>query len=103
MFVTDQPVPTPPDFRDLAAMVAEHASRHPSALAVVDGKRRIDYATLDALADRIAASLQRDTVLPQSSIAICAASCVEYLALFLGTLRVGVAVAPLAQVQPRLS
>ena len=94
--MTDQSAPATPDFCDLPAIVARHARRHPGALAVVDGRRRIDYATLEALADRIAASLQRDAVPPQSTIAICAASCVEYLALFLGALRVGVAVAPLA-------
>ena len=94
--VTAQPVPEPLPFCDLPSLIAAHARQHPSALAVVDRERRIDYATLDALADRVAASLQRDGVAPQEAIAICAASCVEYVALFLGALRAGVAVAPLA-------
>ena len=94
--VTAQPVPEPLPFCDLPSLIAAHARQHPGALAVVDRERRIDYATLDALADRVAASLQRDGVAPQEAIAICAASCLEYVALFLGALRAGVAVAPLA-------
>jgi acyl-CoA synthetase (AMP-forming)/AMP-acid ligase II len=46
--------------------------------------------------DRIAAALQRDGVAPQQRIAICASASVEYAAVFLGALRAGVVVAPLA-------
>ena len=57
----------------------------------------LDYGELDQLMDRVAASLQRDGVRRRAtSSAICAASCVEYGAIFLGALRAGVAVAPLA-------
>lgn len=94
--VTNQPGSEPLPFCDLPSLIAAHARQHPSALAVIDGERRIDYATLDALADRAAASLQRDGVAPQQAIAICGASCLEYVALFLGALRAGVVVAPLA-------
>jgi uncharacterized protein (TIGR02246 family) len=44
----------------------------------------------------VAASLQRDGLAPRSSVAICAANSLEYVAVFLGALRAGVAVAPLA-------
>ncbi|RZI97197.1 MAG: 4-coumarate--CoA ligase, partial [Variovorax sp.] len=56
----------------------------------------LTYAELDALMDRIAASLQRDGLKPGDAIAICAAASVPYAAVFLGALRAGVAVAPLA-------
>ncbi len=46
--------------------------------------------------DRIAAALQRDGVRPQEAIAVCASASVEYAAVFLGALRAGVVVAPLA-------
>ena len=58
-----------------------------------------DKQYADALAglmDRIAASLQRDGVLPGQAISICASSSIAYGATFLGGLRAGVAVAPLA-------
>jgi acyl-CoA synthetase (AMP-forming)/AMP-acid ligase II len=46
--------------------------------------------------DRVACALQRDGVRPGEAIAICAASSVDYAAVFLGALRAGVVVAPLA-------
>jgi acyl-CoA synthetase (AMP-forming)/AMP-acid ligase II len=51
--------------------------------------------------DRIAAALQRDGVAPQQRIAICASASVEYAAVFLGALRAGVVVAPLAPARRR--
>jgi long-chain acyl-CoA synthetase len=48
------------------------------------------------LMDRVAASLQRDGLQPGDTIAICAHSAPRYAAVFLGALRAGVAVAPLA-------
>ena len=85
-----------PPFNNLPAMVAAHARRRPDALALVVGTQRLSYAALDALADRVAASLQRDGLQPCDVVAICAGSRVEYLAVFLGALRAGLAVAPLA-------
>jgi long-chain acyl-CoA synthetase len=46
--------PSPP-FRDLPSLVAEHAQARPQATALVVGDRRLSYAELDALADRVAA------------------------------------------------
>ncbi|WP_284615226.1 class I adenylate-forming enzyme family protein [Aquabacterium humicola] len=86
----------PADFRDLAALVRAHADARPTAPAVVCGDEGMDYRRFDARADRIAASLQRDGLQPRDTIAICAPSSIDYLALFIGALRAGVAVAPLA-------
>ncbi len=85
-----------PPFNNLPAMVASHARSRPDALALVVGAQRLSYAALDALADRVAASLQRDGLQPRDVVAICAGSRVEYVAVFLGALRAGLAVAPLA-------
>ena len=46
--------------------------------------------------DRVAAALQREGIAPQEVISICAGTSLEYAAVFLGALRAGVAVAPLA-------
>ncbi len=65
-----------------------------TALAALEGS--IDYATLDALMDRVAAALQRDSVAQGQAVAIVAASRIEYGAVFLGALRAGCVAAPLA-------
>ena len=84
------------DFGLVADLVREHARRDPSHPALVDPTRTLGYGELDALMDRVAASLQRDGVRPRESIAICAAASVHYPAVFLGALRAGVVVVPLA-------
>ncbi|ABE41300.1 AMP-dependent synthetase and ligase [Rhodopseudomonas palustris BisB5] len=85
-----------PDFITLDALVRNTAQARPDRIAVIDGERKLRYAEFDALIDRIAAALQRDGVKPTDAISICALSSIEYAATFLGALRVGVAVAPLA-------
>jgi long-chain acyl-CoA synthetase len=85
-----------PGFRAVPDLVREHAAARPRQAALVQGDESIDYGTLDALMDRVAAALQRDGVLPGDAIAICAHSSPRYAAVFLGALRAGVAVAPLA-------
>ena len=84
------------DFATLAELIGAHAVRQPCHPALLQGERSIDYASLDALMDRVAASLQRDRVQPPEAIAICGATSLEYAVVFLGALRAGVAVAPLA-------
>lgn len=83
-------------FRDLPSLVAGHAASRPQATALVVGDQRISYAALNTLADRVAAGLQRDGLQPGERVAVCASSCVAYVAVYLGTLRAGGAVAPLA-------
>ena len=85
-----------PDFITLDALVRNTVQARPDRIAVIDGERKLRYAEFDALIDRIAAALQRDGVKPTDAISICALSSIEYAATFLGALRVGVAVAPLA-------
>jgi acyl-CoA synthetase (AMP-forming)/AMP-acid ligase II len=54
------------------------------------------YAEFDAMVDQCASALQRDGIAPEDVIAICANASPWYAAVFLGALRAGVAVAPLA-------
>ncbi len=83
-------------FNTLPDLIRRHALERPRHDALIQDERRLDYGALDALMDRIAAALQRAGVRPRDSIAICAATSIEYAAVFLGALRAGVAVAPLA-------
>ncbi|VTU17376.1 class I adenylate-forming enzyme family protein [Variovorax sp. PBL-E5] len=84
------------DFNLIADLVRLQAQHRPERPALVDATRELSWGALDALMDRIATSLQRDGLQAGDAIAICAASSVTYAALFLGALRAGVAVAPLA-------
>ena len=90
-----QPALTPPPFQAIADLVRQHATARPAQRALVQGERTVTWRQLDAMVDRVAASLQRDGVMPQQRIAICAANSLEYAAVFLGALRAGAAVAPL--------
>lgn len=85
-----------PAFSDIGSRIRLHAQQSPAARALVEGERSVDYATLDRHMDRIAAALQRDGLAPGAAIALCAASSIEYACVFLGALRAGVVVAPLA-------
>ena len=85
-----------PEFGLIADLIHQHARHQPEHPALIEGERRCSYAELDALMDRVACALQRDGVRPGEAIAICAGSSVDYAAVFLGALRAGVVVAPLA-------
>jgi len=89
------PSASPPPFRAIADLVREHARARPAQCALIQGERSVTWVQLDAMAHRVAASLQRDGVKPRQSIAICAANSLEYAAVFIGALRAGAAVAPL--------
>jgi acyl-CoA synthetase (AMP-forming)/AMP-acid ligase II len=87
--------PALPPFRAIADLLREHAADRPGQPALLQGGRSLSWAALDALVDRVAAALQHGGVQPTQSIAICAANSIAYVAVFLGALRAGVAVAPL--------
>ncbi|MGC1523438.1 MAG: class I adenylate-forming enzyme family protein, partial [Steroidobacteraceae bacterium] len=84
------------DFGTISELVRAHARLRPNHAAVIYNGRSLGYSALDARADRVAAALQRDSVSPRHTVAICAATSIDYVALFIGSLRAGVAVAPLA-------
>ena len=86
----------PDDFIPIGRMVADIAREAPDRRALQDERRSMTYGELDAAMDRVAAALDRDGVKPRETIAICASASVEYLTVFLGALRSGIVVAPLA-------
>ena len=83
-------------FGTLPELIRAQARERPHHAALVQRERSLDYACLDALSDRIAAALQRDGLGQGAVVAICAAASIEYAAAFVGILRAGAAVAPLA-------
>jgi long-chain acyl-CoA synthetase len=84
------------EFGVISDLIRQHAQAEPGRRALAQGGQALTYAALDGLMDRIASSLQRDGIQPGDVIAICAATSVNYAAVFLGALRAGVVVAPLA-------
>jgi acyl-CoA synthetase (AMP-forming)/AMP-acid ligase II len=94
----------PLPFQAIPDLVRRHARARPRALALVQvlrasggaqEDRSVTWGQLDAMADRVAASLQRDGLAPKDAISICSSNSLEYVVVFLGALRAGVAVAPL--------
>ena len=83
-------------FGTLADLVEAHARERPDHIAVADEHATLTYQTFARLVDRVAAALQRDGVVSGEAVAICAASSIAYLATFVGILKAGAAVAPLA-------
>ena len=83
-------------FGTIPELIRLHAVRAPRRAALIQDSRSLDYAGIDALMDRVAAALERDGLRAGDAIALCAANSIEYAAVFLGALRAGVAVAPLA-------
>ena len=86
-------------FGSFADLVRDHARERPAHPALVQDDRTLDYAGLDAAMDRVARALQRDGIGPGESVAMCAWNSIEYLVVFLGCLRAGVAA---ALIQPSL-
>lgn len=84
------------EFGTLSDLVRLQAASRPDKIAVIDSRRSISYRRFDALVDRIAASLQRDGTAKGGVAAICAASSISYAAVFIGTLRAGAVISPLA-------
>lgn len=84
------------EFDTVAACIRHHARNQPAHPALQDEHAQLSYAQLDALMDRVAATLQRAGVRQGDVVAICALNSVRMGALFLGALRAGVVVAPMA-------
>ena len=84
------------DFGAYDQLIAAHARERPTHPALIQDGESLDYRGLDALMDRIAAALQREGIGKGDVVAICATASIAYGTVFLGVLRAGAAVAPLA-------
>jgi long-chain acyl-CoA synthetase len=83
-------------FATVPEMIAALGDEQPDAQAIIDDTRSVTYRQLNTLIDRVACALQRDGLTPTQAVAVCASSSIEYMAVFLGALKAGVAVSPLA-------
>ncbi len=84
------------DFGVLPDLIAQNAAAHPDKVALIQDDRSMTWGALGALVDRVAAGLQRDRVRQTQALSVCATTSIEYAALYLGGLRAGAAVAPIA-------
>ena len=93
-------MPTPEffddDFHAIPDILRIHVQERPDRAALIQDGRQVTYAEFDALTDRVAAGFQRDGFGPGDAIAICATTSINYLLVYLGALRAGLAVSPLA-------
>ncbi|KTT12968.1 hypothetical protein NS2R_06930 [Pseudomonas oryzihabitans] len=79
----------------LPTLLAEQAQRTPAALAVVHGARRLDYATFDAEANRLAHWLIAQGVGPDVRVGVAAERSVELVLALVAVLKAGGAYVPL--------
>ncbi|UUX94257.1 class I adenylate-forming enzyme family protein [Aquabacterium sp. J223] len=84
------------DFGSIPDLLRQHAKARPDAPALVDDGQRLSWSALDRWMDRVAVALQRDGLGAGDTVAVCAAASCAYAAVYLGAVRAGVAVAPLA-------
>ncbi len=83
------------DFDQLTEHVRRCAAEAPGAPALICGRRKVSYAALDRLLDRVAAAFQRDGMRAGDTVALCGGNSIDYVAVYLGALRAGLVVAPL--------
>ena len=83
------------EFASLADAIGAHAVERPQDIALILGEETMNYGTLYSLMRRVAYSLQREGIAPQSTIAICAQTSLNYAVVLLGAVMVGVTIAPL--------
>ncbi|MCA1615209.1 MAG: condensation domain-containing protein [Acidobacteria bacterium] len=85
----------------LHRVFAARAAATPDALAVVYGEERVSYGELNRRANRIAHTLRRHGVGPESRVGLCAERSSEMIVGLLGILKAGAAYVPLDPEYPR--
>ncbi|MEU4114225.1 amino acid adenylation domain-containing protein [Kitasatospora sp. NPDC028055] len=81
--------------RCLHEVFAEVAARHPEAIAVTDGTRRLSYAELDRAANRLAHRLRRHGADVEQLVGLCAERTVDLVVGLLAILKSGAGYLPL--------
>jgi long-chain acyl-CoA synthetase len=80
---------------DIASLVKGHAREFPDRVALWCGDRSRSWAQLDDRVDRVASALFASGIRPGDRVAVLATNSLEYVEIFLGTLRAGACVVPL--------
>jgi long-chain acyl-CoA synthetase len=83
-------------FGTLSKLISIHAKAQGQHLALVSGNQSMSYAELDRRATLVAAMLMSQGVSQGDAVAICATASINYALVFVGILRAGAVVAPLA-------
>ncbi|MDY7538104.1 class I adenylate-forming enzyme family protein [Undibacterium sp. 5I1] len=84
------------EFATISELIQLHAVYRPQHLAYIQNAQTLTYQELDQMMDLVVKSLQRNQIQAGDAIAICASTSFDYVIVFLGALRAGVVVAPLA-------
>ncbi|MFG1959253.1 amino acid adenylation domain-containing protein [Nonomuraea sp. NPDC049028] len=79
----------------LPELFAAQAARTPRAVAVADGARRVDYATLESRSNQIAQGLLAMGAGPESLVGVCLRRGADLIAGLLGVWKAGAAYVPL--------
>jgi long-chain acyl-CoA synthetase len=82
-------------FTPIGSLLAQHGAARPDAPALTVDGQTWSWSDLMARSRRVAATLQRDGLEPGQAIAIISFTSHDYVALFMGALMAGVAVAPM--------
>ncbi len=88
-------------FESVTQRIAAQAQRRPHAEAVADAQRRIDYRTLAAWSDRIAARLAALGIGREDRVGVCMERSVGLVAALLGVLKAAAAYVPLDPAYPQ--
>ena len=83
------------DFGSFPAILAQHASEQPDAVALRDDAGELDWAALHDRVERIAARLVETGLEREQSVAILGTSSIAYALVFLAAVRAGGVAAPL--------
>lgn len=83
-------------FESITNLIRKHAAAVPDRTAVQVDDRSLSYRQLDLAMDRVAITLQEQQLDVGDVIAICAATSLQYVVVFLGALRAGLVPAPIA-------
>lgn len=80
---------------NLSAMLASVAAARPKAPALVDGPRELDYATLDAMVNRVANALAGAGITAGDRVAMFLGNSIEFITMLFGIWRLGAIAVPI--------
>jgi long-chain acyl-CoA synthetase len=83
-------------FGSIPDLIRAQADWRPGHPALIQDGQKLSYRELDTMMDQVACALQRDHVQVGDAIGICATASLDYAVLFMGVLRAGMVVVPLA-------
>jgi long-chain acyl-CoA synthetase len=80
---------------NLATILREAARSQPDKVAIVAGERRMSYAELDAVTDRLAANLARHGITAGDTVALQLPNVPQFVIAYFGILKAGAVVVPM--------